>query len=143
MASEQDETAAESSRGEDSLTASQGQLGIHPEPEQEAIGAVEDTESPMAGEDDFHPGLRLWIIILGLGVTLLLTALENTVVTVAMPYIISDLEIGDDYIWITNAFFICRCVNTTVDVTTMSLLVRHFTSMVPLSVHRDPSSPGI
>lgn len=58
-------------------------------------------------QDDFHPGLHLWTIILGLGVTLLLTALENTVVTVAMPNIISDLHIGEDYIWVTNAFFVC------------------------------------
>lgn len=58
-------------------------------------------------EDDFHPGPRLWIIIIGLGVTLLLTALENTVITVAVPTIVSDLDMGENYIWITNAFFIC------------------------------------
>lgn len=61
-------------------------------------------------QDDFHPGVRLWIIILSLGVTLLLTALENTVVAVAGPYIVADLHMGEDYIWITNAFFICRYV---------------------------------
>ncbi|KAI1450127.1 MFS general substrate transporter [Annulohypoxylon stygium] len=60
-----------------------------------------------AEEDDFHPGPRLWIIIIGLGVTLLLTALENTVITVAVPTIVSDLDMGENYIWITNAFFIC------------------------------------
>lgn len=59
-------------------------------------------------EDDFHPGLRLWIIIISLAVTLLLTALENTVISVAMPYIVTDLGLDEDYIWITNAFFICR-----------------------------------
>ncbi len=62
-------------------------------------------------EDDFHPGLRLWVIIIGLGVTLLLTALENTVVTVAMPMIVSDLGLRENYIWVTNAFFICRFVS--------------------------------
>ncbi|KAI1209522.1 MFS general substrate transporter [Annulohypoxylon truncatum] len=60
-----------------------------------------------SGEDDFRPGLRLWVIIIGLGVTLLLTALENTVITIAIPTIISDLNMGENYIWITNAFFIC------------------------------------
>lgn len=62
----------------------------------------------VAEEDDFHPGPRLWIIIIGLGITLLLTALENTVVTVAMPAIVSDLGLGENYIWVTNAFFMCR-----------------------------------
>jgi hypothetical protein len=60
--------------------------------------------------DDFHPGWRLWAVIIGLGVTLLLTALENTVVTVAAPAIVTELKLGDNYIWITNAFFICRYV---------------------------------
>ncbi|KAK8038623.1 Efflux pump FUS6 [Apiospora rasikravindrae] len=43
--------------------------------------AKPESSSPDDGaeEDDFHPGPRLWIIIIGLGVTLLLTALENTV----------------------------------------------------------------
>ena len=61
-------------------------------------------------QDDFHPGFRLWAIIAGLGVTTLLAALENTVVTVAAPVILSDLKLGKDYIWITNAFFLCRFV---------------------------------
>ena len=61
-------------------------------------------------QDDFHPGLRLWIVIIGLGVTLLLTALENTAITVAIPIIVSELELGEKYIWVTNAFFISRCV---------------------------------
>lgn len=74
-------------------------------PEEEPPTTEEQEEN-----DDFHPGWRLRVIIVGLGVTLLLTALENTVVTVAMPVIISDLGMGSDYIWITNAFFICRCV---------------------------------
>jgi hypothetical protein len=68
----------------------------------------QDTMASAQEQDDFHPGFRLWVIILSLGVTLLLTALENTVVAVAGPYIVADLNMGEDYIWITNAFFICR-----------------------------------
>ncbi|KUI67782.1 hypothetical protein VM1G_03182 [Cytospora mali] len=75
------------------------------DPDPEPKGAAAEHDDPEI--DDFHPGLRLWIIIIGLGVTLLLTALENTVVTVAMPMIISELGLGENYIWVTNAFFIC------------------------------------
>lgn len=70
---------------------------------------VEKTEAEEE-EDNFHPGLRLWIIIIGLGVTTLLCALENTVVTVAAPVILTDLNLGGNYIWIIDAFFICRFV---------------------------------
>ncbi len=59
---------------------------------------------------DFQRGLRFWGIIIGLGVTNLLGALENTVVTTAAPVILTDLRMGENFIWITNAFFVCRCV---------------------------------
>lgn len=62
-------------------------------------------------QDDFHPGFRLYAIIVGLGVTTLLAALENTVVTVAAPVILTDLKLGKNYIWIINAFFLCRYVS--------------------------------
>ncbi|KAJ5457347.1 Major facilitator superfamily domaingeneral substrate transporter [Penicillium desertorum] len=35
-------------------------------------------------------------------------ALENTVVSTSMPTIVEDLSIGDNYIWITNVFFLTR-----------------------------------
>ncbi|OTA89148.1 hypothetical protein M434DRAFT_374057 [Hypoxylon sp. CO27-5] len=69
------------------------------------------TQDTSAAQDDFHPGLRLWIIIIGLGVTLLLTALENTAITVAIPIIVTELDLGENYIWVTNAFFICRIMH--------------------------------
>ncbi|KAI1148949.1 major facilitator superfamily domain-containing protein [Nemania diffusa] len=55
---------------------------------------------------DFERGARFWAIIIGLGITNLLGALENTVVTTSAPVIVADLGIGDSYIWITNAFFV-------------------------------------
>ncbi|KAI1381463.1 major facilitator superfamily domain-containing protein [Hypoxylon crocopeplum] len=55
----------------------------------------------------FQRGIRFWAIIIGLGVTNLLGALENTVVSTSAPVIVSDLQLGENYIWITNAFFVC------------------------------------
>ncbi|KAM7196185.1 Major facilitator superfamily domain containing protein [Rhypophila sp. PSN 637] len=95
-----DEEIAQHARPETTQSLSSKQ------PEKINESAATDLEEATE-EDDFHPGIRLWTIILGLGVTLLLTALENTVVTVAMPNMISELNIGEDYIWITNAFFVC------------------------------------
>lgn len=53
-------------------------------------------------------GFKFWAIIFALCVTGLLGALENTVVSTSMPTIVEDLGIGDNYIWITNAFFLTR-----------------------------------
>ncbi|KAK7736131.1 hypothetical protein SLS53_007158 [Cytospora paraplurivora] len=47
-----------------------------------------------------------WMIIIGLGVTLLLCALENTVITTAGPSILADFDMGGNWIWVTNAFFL-------------------------------------
>lgn len=58
----------------------------------------------------FKPTFRLYAIIVGLGIANLLAALENTVITIAAPVILTDLGFGDNFIWITNAFFLSRYV---------------------------------
>lgn len=58
----------------------------------------------------FKPTFRLYAIIVGLGTANLLAALENTVITIAAPVILTDLGFGDNFIWITNAFFLSRYV---------------------------------
>jgi len=70
------------------------------------------TPTPASEPDAPAPkhGIRFWAVIIALGVTNLLGALENTVVTTSGPTIVSDLALGENYIWITNAFFICWCV---------------------------------
>ncbi|KAI3325969.1 major facilitator superfamily domain-containing protein [Xylariaceae sp. AK1471] len=76
----------------------------NPEPKQDSREAI--TENNEHEPDDFHPGWRLWAIIAGMTVALILTAFENTAVSVALPVIVSDLDLGGSYIWLTNAFFI-------------------------------------
>ena len=55
--------------------------------------------------------IRFGGIIAAICVTGLLSALENTVVTTSLPTIVNELEIGDNYIWITNIFFVTRFVS--------------------------------
>lgn len=50
---------------------------------------------------------RFWAIIIGLGVMLLLSALENSVLVTAAPIVLKDIPLGDNWIWLTNAFFLC------------------------------------
>jgi hypothetical protein len=58
----------------------------------------------------FKPSLQVYAIVIGLGITNLLAALENTVLTIAAPVVLTDLELGDNFIWVTNAFFLTRYV---------------------------------
>jgi MFS family permease len=71
----------------------------------------EETAPQTGGPRLANKGARLWAIIIGLGITNLLAALENTVVTVSAPVILTDLKLGGDFIWLTNAFFVTRSVS--------------------------------
>ncbi|KAI1467234.1 MFS general substrate transporter [Daldinia caldariorum] len=63
-----------------------------------------DTGTP--SPPPFKPNFRIYAIIAGLGITNLLAALENTVVSIAAPVILTDLQLGDNFIWVINAFFL-------------------------------------
>ena len=75
-----------------------------------SITAPTRGEEVVEKEVPFERGWRFWTIIIGLGVTTLLASLEHTVVTTAAPYILQELDMKENFIWITNAFFICRFV---------------------------------
>ena len=57
-------------------------------------------------------GFRFWLIIGALCMTSTLAALENTVVATSLPIIVEALSIGHSYVWVTNAFFLTRYINT-------------------------------
>ncbi|KAH6647482.1 DNA repair protein RAD50 [Truncatella angustata] len=71
------------------------------EPEQTDDVVAKDGSAPT-----FERGPRFWAIIATLCVIGLLSALENTVVTTSLPYIIAELDLGENYIWVTNVFFL-------------------------------------
>lgn len=63
-----------------------------------------------AKEQDFTKGKpwRFWAIFPSLMITTLLSAMEVTVVSTAMPSIVHDLDIGKNYVWIINSFVLTR-----------------------------------
>ncbi|KAJ2987030.1 hypothetical protein NUW58_g4732 [Xylaria curta] len=69
---------------------------------------------PLLGHADvqdfnsIRKSFKFWAIILGLGITLWLAALENSVLTTAAPKILEEIPLGDNWIWLTNAFFLCN-----------------------------------
>jgi hypothetical protein len=62
-----------------------------------------------AGEPDTKSrSLAFWGIMVALCITSLLAALENTVISTSLPTIIDALNIGSNYEWINNVFFLTR-----------------------------------
>jgi MFS family permease len=51
-------------------------------------------------------GIRFWLIIVSLAITAFLVALEATIVSTALPSIISDLGGYGAYVWVIMAFFL-------------------------------------
>lgn len=49
---------------------------------------------------------RFWAILASLSITGLLSAIEGTIITSALPTIVADLGGGELYLWIANAFFL-------------------------------------
>ena len=71
---------------------------------------VPDVDNDMPSTKKFNQSKRFWAILITLAVIGLLSALENTVVTTALPYIVHQLDLGANYIWVTNVFFLTGCV---------------------------------
>lgn len=85
--------------GESEVTASQSSTNaVNPSNVKDAEKA-EQTAT-------FRPTGRFWAIILTCATIGLLSALENTVVTTALPQIATELRLGTDYVWVTNIFFL-------------------------------------
>lgn len=64
----------------------------------------------VATEKGVHPqmrkGWRFWAILGVLALISLLTSLEATVTSTVLPSVVADLNGGEDYIWISNAYFL-------------------------------------
>jgi hypothetical protein len=53
-------------------------------------------------------GFRFWMIMLALAVTSILSALEGTIVSTALPTIVSHLGGAELFIWTVNGYFLTR-----------------------------------
>ena len=51
---------------------------------------------------------RFWAILSALCITSLLTAIESTVTSTALPTIVRDLGSQEQYVWFANALFLTR-----------------------------------
>ncbi|CAK7236773.1 hypothetical protein SBRCBS47491_009751 [Sporothrix bragantina] len=80
------------------------------EPDSKATLDASSPSSPSPSPEEtpptFRRGPRFWAIMATLCVIGLLSALENTVVTTSLPFIAAQLDLGANYIWVTNVFFL-------------------------------------
>lgn len=54
----------------------------------------------------FEKGPRFWAILFVLSLISLLTSLEATVTSTVMPALVADLGGGENFIWVSNAYFL-------------------------------------
>ncbi|AEO57195.1 MFS general substrate transporter-like protein [Thermothelomyces thermophilus ATCC 42464] len=66
--------------------------------------AEELSDSPP--KQPFRPSVRVWTILIAVGFAGLLTALEATITSTALPSIVNDLEGGDAYVWAVNGYLL-------------------------------------
>ncbi len=53
-------------------------------------------------------GWRFWAVFPALCVTTMLAAVESSVTSTALPFIVHELDAGDLYVWFVNAYFLTR-----------------------------------
>jgi hypothetical protein len=92
--------------GSETPQISLGDIGLQISTEK--VG-LEDQHIPKnAPGDGFPKDWRFWVIFAALGFTSLLTAIESTVTSTALPTIARDLNAQETYVWFVNSFFLTR-----------------------------------
>jgi hypothetical protein len=73
---------------------------------QSSTPAQDATEKKKGVHPQMRKGWRFWAILGVLGIISLLTSLEATVTSTVLPSVVADLSGGEDYIWLSNAYFL-------------------------------------
>ncbi|KAK7960590.1 MFS general substrate transporter [Apiospora saccharicola] len=58
----------------------------------------------------FKPTLQFWVVFLALLLATLLSALDGAIVATALPTISSNLNVGPDFVWVANVYFLTGAV---------------------------------
>jgi hypothetical protein len=84
-----------------------GETGLEKEDDHDKVNAINSGRNvENTTQKTFQRGPRFWGIMVALSVTAILSALEGTVVSTALPTIIRDLGGGDLYLWAPNGYFL-------------------------------------
>lgn len=89
-----------------------------PSPSVDSIEASDDNAATLSKTDNdgeaeaeappFHTDYRFWMIMVTLCFAVLLASIESTVVITSLPTIVAELNMGSNYIWVSNVFLLAR-----------------------------------
>nr|POF18090.1 efflux pump fus6 [Quercus suber] len=106
------------------------------EPTATITGAVQEevAEKAPARADKPNHGFRFWAIVAALAFTALLSALEGTIITSALPIITRDLGGGNSFIWVPNGYFLATIVMLPLMAQASELFGRHWLTLISVAV---------
>jgi hypothetical protein len=82
---------------------------IEPSPEAVSPAASRSTSDNVCTKPkNALRGWRFWAVFPAICVTSLLAAVESTVTSTALPFIVHQLNAGDVYVWFVNVFLLTR-----------------------------------
>ena len=73
-----------------------------------AATAFPTTQDAHALPQPASQGWRFWAVFIPMCVATLLAAVEATVASTALPFIVAELNSGDLYVWIMNGYLLTR-----------------------------------
>jgi hypothetical protein len=82
---------------------------IEKDNDSQSSATVADEQIAMEEEKiPYNKDYRFWLIMLTLCFSVTLASLESTVVITSLPTIVEKLQMGKNYIWVANAYFLSR-----------------------------------
>ena len=70
-----------------------------------------NTEPSGDGKPPKNPkGIRFWGTFVAMCILAFLSALDASIITIALPTIVEDIGGGTQYVWIANSFVVAACV---------------------------------
>lgn len=96
-------------------SARTGDETLNPKPESTATDQNQLEPSTVVGDGPPNEvgqarDWRFWMVFAALSITGLLSAVEGTIISTALPTIVHNLNIGSNYAWVSNAYFLTRSV---------------------------------
>lgn len=73
--------------------------------------AVQNPQVEASTDDEpLKRDLSFWIIMLALSLAAIIGTLDSAVVATSLPTIVNELDLGANYIWVTNIYFLTSAV---------------------------------
>lgn len=69
---------------------------------------VSGKTAPLNEPAPVKKGLRFWAVIGALALANFMIALEQVIVSTALPTIVAKLDMGEDFVWVTSVNFLAR-----------------------------------